>query len=114
MAVGLAALTAAQPIFTSTTNPAALRVRRTLMAATRKTAMPPPLLPPLETGIASTGEETSVHNNRYKHKHYVKIVNVRGQEKVERGKKMLALKRKIYNEELREKFKFCPNFRIIV
>ena len=86
-AVGLAALTAALPIFTSTTNPAALRVRRTLMAATRKTAMPPPPLPPLEADIASTGDEASVLNNRYEHKHYVNTVNVSGQEKAERGKR---------------------------
>jgi len=74
--VGLAALTAARPIFTSTTNPAALRVRRTLMAATRKTAMPPPPLPPLEADIASTGDEASVHNSRYKRKPNVNTVNV--------------------------------------
>jgi hypothetical protein len=57
------------------------------MAATRKTAMPPPPLPPLEAGIASTGDEASVHNNRYEHKHNVNTVNVSGQENVERGKR---------------------------
>ena len=76
--MGLAALTAARPIFTSTTNPAALRVRRTLMAATRKTATPPPALPPPEADIASTGDEASVHNNRYEHKHKMNTVKFRG------------------------------------
>ena len=86
-AVGLAALTAAPPIFTSTTNPAALGVRPTLMAATRKTAMPPPHLPPLEADIVSTGDEASVLNNRSEHKHNVNTVNVSGQGKAERGKR---------------------------
>jgi hypothetical protein len=60
------------------------------MAATRKTATPPPLLPPLEAGIASTGDEASVHNNRYEHKHKLKTVNVSGQEKAERDKKNIC------------------------
>ena len=85
--MGLAAQTVARPIFTSTTNPAALRVRRILMAATRKTATTPPPLPPLEAGIAFTGDEASVHNNRCEHKHKMKAVIVSGQEKAERGKK---------------------------
>ena len=76
--MGLAALTAARPIFTSTTNPAVLRVLRTLMVATRKTAMPPPPLPPLEADIACTGDEASVHNNRYEHEHNVNCVKVSG------------------------------------
>lgn len=85
--MGLAVLTAVRPIFTSTTNPAALRVQPTLMAATRKTATPPPLLPLLEAGTASTGDEASVHNNRYEHKHKLNTVYVSGQEKAKRGKK---------------------------
>ena len=85
--MGLAVLTAARPIFTFMTNPAALRVRRTLMAATKKTVTPPPPLPPLEADIASTGDEANVHNNRYEHKHNVNTVNVSGQEKAESGKR---------------------------
>lgn len=85
--MGLAALTAARPIFTSTTNPAALRVPHILMAATKKTATPPPLLPPLEAGIASTGDEASVHNNRYEHKHKFNAVYVSGQERLNVAKK---------------------------
>jgi hypothetical protein len=57
------------------------------MAATRKTATPPPPLPPLEAGIASTGDEASVHNNRYEHKHKLNTVYVSGQEEAESGKK---------------------------
>ena len=85
--MGLAALTAARPIFTFTTNPAALRVLRILMAATRKTATTPPPLSPLEAGIASIGDEASVRNRKYEHKHNVNTVNVSGQEKAERGQR---------------------------
>lgn len=68
-AVGLAAPTAALPISSSTTTPAALRVPRTLTAATRKTAMPPPPLPSPGADTASTGDEASVLNNRYATEH---------------------------------------------
>jgi hypothetical protein len=67
--VGLAAPTAALPISSYTTTPAALRVPRTLTAATRKTAMPPPPLPSPGADTASTGDEASVLNNRYATEH---------------------------------------------
>jgi hypothetical protein len=76
--------------------------------------MPPPPLPPLEAGIASTGEEANVHNNRYEHKHNVNTVNFSGKEKPSVEKEMCALQRKMDNEELRQKFKFIPSFHIII
>jgi hypothetical protein len=84
------------------------------MAATRKTAMPPPPLPPLEAGTASTGDEANVHNNRYEHKHNLNTFNTRGQERASCGNRMFARGCKIYNEELRQKFRFFPNFQIII
>ena len=49
--------------------------------------MLPPPRPPLEADIAFTGDEASVHNNRYKRKHNVNTVNVSCQEKAERDKR---------------------------
>jgi hypothetical protein len=83
------------------------------MAATRKTATPPPRLPPLEAGIASTGEEASVHNNRYEHKHNVNTANVRGKEKAERGKINFCSSAEDTQGRTQKKFKFSPNFKII-
>lgn len=64
-AAGLAAPTAALPISSSTTTPAAQLVPRIPTAATRKTAMPLPPLPPPGADTDSTGDVASVRNNRY-------------------------------------------------
>jgi hypothetical protein len=59
--------------------------------------MPPPPLPPLEAGTASTGDEANVHNNRFEHKYNLNTFNISGQEKASHGQKMFAFTWKIYN-----------------